>query len=74
MHLRQHNATTLILSRLLIKLTPHRIIVTLVSLVFILAKGVSAYRHLATISITLDILFGLLSLEYVFHCTIPVCR
>jgi hypothetical protein len=51
--------------RLLIKLTPHRIVVTVISIAFILAKGIAAYRRLASISITLDIVFGLLSLEYV---------
>lgn len=52
-------------ARLPVKLTPHRITVIIVSLAFILAKGITAYHRLTSISITLDVVFGLLSLEYV---------
>jgi len=48
---------------LLIKLTPYRITVVIISLGFILAKGITAYRHLGSVSMALDVVFGLLSLE-----------
>lgn len=74
-HLRHHILQNYarIAFRLLIKLTPHRIVVTVISIAFILAKGIAAYRRLASISITLDIVFGLLSLEYVCYSIVQVC-
>jgi hypothetical protein len=52
-----------VFARLLVKLTPHRITVVVISLVFIFAKGITAYRHLGSVSIILDVVFGLLTLE-----------
>ena len=53
----------IVFARFLVDLSPHRITVVVISLIFICAKGVTAYRRLVSVSIILDVVFALLSLE-----------